>query len=146
MNQKQTITKGQSASLSKTFNEADVQAFANTSGDKNPLHIDAQYAASSVFGKQIAHGALVAQLIPAVLGVKLPGPGTICLKQEVSYKEPVYLGDTITAKVKVIKIRKDKPIVTLMTNCYNQHGTLVIEGNAVVMLGKNAATAYSNNK
>ncbi|HLF87453.1 MAG TPA: MaoC family dehydratase [Anaerolineales bacterium] len=124
---------GQKATLSKTFTEANVQAFAEASGDKNPVHLDEAYAQTTRFGKRIVHGMLVAGLISAVLGTQLPGPGTIFLGQELSFKAPVYIGDTVTAEIEVATVRDGKPIVTLKTNCYNQDGTLVIEGKAIVM-------------
>ncbi len=124
---------GQKATLSKTFTEADILAFAQASGDENPVHLDEAYAATTPFGRRIAHGMLVAGLISAVLGTKLPGPGTIYLGQELRFKKPVYIGDTITAVVEVEKIRQDKPIATLKTECYNQHDVLVITGTATVL-------------
>lgn len=128
------LTLGQKATLSKTFTEADVIAFADASGDHNPVHLDEAYAQTTRFGKRIAHGMLVAGLISAVLGTQLPGPGTIYLGQELSFKAPVFLGDTVTAVIEVATVREGKPIATLTTNCYNQDGTLVIEGKATVLV------------
>jgi len=127
------LTPGQKATLTKIITEADVQAFAEASGDKNPVHLDEAYAQTTRFGKRIAHGMLVAGLISAVLGTELPGPGTIYLGQELSFKAPVYIGDTVTAEIEVATVREGKPIATLLTNCYNQDGTLVIEGKATVL-------------
>jgi len=124
---------GQKATLSKTFTEANVQAFAEASGDKNPVHLDEAYAQTTRFGKRIVHGMLVAGLISAVLGTQLPGPGTIFLGQELSFKAPVFIGDTVTAEIEVAAVREGKSIATLITNCYNQDGTLVIEGKATVL-------------
>ncbi|NUM46139.1 MAG: MaoC family dehydratase [Anaerolineales bacterium] len=128
------LTPGQKATLTKTFTETDVIAFAQASGDHNPVHLDEAYAQTTRFGKRIAHGMLVAGLISAVLGTQLPGPGTIYLGQELSFKAPVFLGDTITAEIEVATVRPGKPIATLTTNCYNQDGTLVIEGKATVLI------------
>ena len=128
------ISNGQIAELSKTYSEEDIIAFANASGDHNPVHLDEQYAASTSFGRRIAHGMLVAGLISAVLGTTLPGPGTIYLGQNMKFKAPVFIDDMITARVEVLSVREDRPIATLSTNCYNQEGKLVIEGEAVVML------------
>ncbi len=125
---------GQSASFSKTITETDVVMYAGLTGDLNPFHVDAAFASTARFGKRIAHGMLVAGLISTVLGTKLPGPGTIYLHQELDFRHPVYLGDTVTAVVEVLEVRKDKPIVTLSTRCFNQDGTLVVEGKAVVLL------------
>ena len=127
------LTPGQKATLSKTFTDADVRAFAEASGDHNPVHLDDDYAQTTRFGKRIAHGMLVAGLISAVLGTQLPGPGTIYLGQELNFKAPVYIGDTITAEIEVANVREGKPIAILTTNCTNQDGTLVIEGKATVL-------------
>ncbi len=127
---------GQTESLTKTFTEEDVIAFASASGDHNPVHLDENYAAQSIFKRRISHGMLVAGLISAVLGTRLPGPGTIYLGQELRFKAPVYLGDTITAMVEIVHIREGKPILTLDTTCTNQEGTVVIEGQATVMAPK----------
>ncbi len=127
---------GQTESLTKTITEEDVIAFASASGDHNPVHLDENYAAQSIFKRRISHGMLVAGLISAVLGTRLPGPGTIYLGQELRFKAPVYLGDTITAMVEIVHIREGKPILTLDTTCTNQEGTVVIEGQATVMAPK----------
>jgi len=128
------IQTGDFASLSKTFSENDVLSFANISGDRNPVHIDAAFASSTRFKRQLVHGMLTAGLISAVLGMQLPGPGCIYLKQELNFRAPVYFGDTITATVTVTKVREDKPIITLETACTNQDGVTVIDGEAVLML------------
>ena len=98
------------------------------------MHIDAAFASSTRFERQLVHGMLTAGLISAVLGMQLPGPGSIYLKQELNFRAPVYFGDTITATVTVIKVREDKPIITLETICTNQDGETVIDGEAVLML------------
>ena len=127
---------GESASLTKTFNENDVFTFAKISGDQNPIHIDPKFAAASQFERQIVHGMLTAGLISAILGMQLPGPGCIYLKQELNFRAPVFFGDSITATVKVTKLREDKPIITLATSCTNQDGILVLDGEAILMLPK----------
>jgi 3-hydroxybutyryl-CoA dehydratase len=127
-----TLTVGQTAEFTKTISLADIYAFAAASGDRNPVHLEAAYAETTVFGARIAHGLLVAGLISAVLGTLLPGPGTIYLGQELRFKAPVYVGDTVTARVKVVKLRPEKRIATLSTNCYNQDEKILIEGEAVV--------------
>ena len=128
------IKVGDSASLTKTFTEADVRTFAQISGDHNPIHIDAKYAATTPFERQIVHGMLTAGMISAVLGMQLPGPGSIYMKQELNFRAPVYLEDTITATATVTKIREDKPIITLETICTNQDGVKVINGKAILMV------------
>lgn len=124
---------GDSASLSKTFSDEDVRSFATISGDKNPVHLDEIYAATTPFKKRIAHGMLTASLISAVLGTKLPGEGCIYLGQTINFKAPVYLDDTITATVTVTKLHERKPIVTLETVCKNQDGVVVLDGEATMM-------------
>ena len=127
------IKIGESASLTKTFTDEDVRSFAAISGDKNPVHLDDEYAAKTQFKKRIAHGMLTAGLISAILGTQLPGEGSIYLGQTLNFKAPVYLDDTITATVTVIKMHERKPIVTLETVCTNQDGVVVLEGEAVLL-------------
>jgi 3-hydroxybutyryl-CoA dehydratase len=130
------VTIGDSASLTKTFTEHDVLTFAQISGDQNPIHINAEFAAATRFERQIVHGILTAGMISAVLGMQLPGPGSIYLKQELNFRAPVYFGDTITATATITKVREDKPIITLETICTNQDGIKVIDGQAVLMVPK----------
>ena len=130
------IEVGQTASYSKTITEEDVELFARSTGDMNPYHVDEDYAKHTRFGRRIAHGMLVAGVISAVMGTKLPGPGTIYLRQELDFRHPVYIRDTVTAVVEVLEVRKDKPIVMLSTKCYNQDNVLVVEGKAVVMVDR----------
>ncbi len=127
---------GSSASLTKTFTDEDVRKFAEISGDKNPVHLDDDYAAQTQFKKRIAHGMLTAGLISAVLGTKLPGEGSIYLGQTVNFRAPVYLGDTITATVTIIKMHEQKPIVTLETVCKNQDDVVVLDGEAVLLVAQ----------
>ena len=125
---------GDSASISKTITDADIQAFAEVSGDHNPLHLDEAYAAKTPFGRRIAHGMLSASLISAVLANELPGVGSVYLSQTLKFVKPVFLGDTVTARVTVIAIRDDKPIITLETVCVNQRDETVLKGEATVMV------------
>ncbi len=127
------LTIGNSASLTKSFSDADVRAFAEISGDANPVHLDDDFAASTRFGRRLVHGILTAGLISAVLGTQLPGPGSVYIKQSLNFRAPVYLGDTITATATVTALREDKPIVTLATTCKNQDGVVVIDGEAVLL-------------
>jgi 3-hydroxybutyryl-CoA dehydratase len=127
---------GDSAEISKTVADEDVRAFAELTGDHNPVHLDEEYAASTRFGRRIAHGMLGASLISAVLGERLPGRGTVYLSQTLKFTAPVFLGDTVTARVTVKAVREDKPIVTLETVCTNQRGERVVEGEAVVLVSK----------
>lgn len=123
---------GAQASLSRTITEYDILLFAQISGDYNPIHLDVEYAERSFFGKRIAHGFLIGSLISAVLGNELPGPGSIYLGQTLKFLSPIHIGDTVTVIVKVVALREDKRIVTLHTECFNQHGTLVLSGEATI--------------
>ena len=127
------ISVGQSASVSKAFSEAEVLAFANLSLDHNPVHIDPEYAAQTMFGKQIVHGMLVSSLFSGLLGQKLPGEGTIYLGQNLSFKKPIFIDQNVTASVEVIDVRTDKPIITLKTTCVDDDGQVLVSGEAVVM-------------
>ncbi len=123
---------GDRASLSRVFTEEDVMQFANISTDTNPIHLDEKYAATSFFGQRVVHGMLVASLFSALIGVKLPGKGSIYLGQKLIFKAPVAIGEQVTASVEIVKIREDKPIVTLRTLCVNKEEQVVIDGEAVV--------------
>lgn len=127
------IKIGDQASLTKSFSIAEVATFAQLSLDSNPLHANTEMARQSMFGQPVVHGSLVAGLISAVLGAQLPGPGTIYLSQSLNFKAPVFIGDEVIARVVVTKMRPEKGILTLATTCIRQDGTLVIEGQAVVM-------------
>ena len=127
---------GDSASGTKTFTDADVRIFADISGDKNPIHVEAEYAAKTRFGRRLVHGILTGGLISALLGMQLPGPGSIYIKQTLNFRAPVYIGDTVTATVTVVKIRAEKGIVILKTICKNQDGRVVIDGEAVLLAPK----------
>lgn len=128
-----TVNIGATAVRTTTITEAAIRAFALASGDDNPVHLDDAYAARTQFGRRIAHGLLTASFISAVLGNDLPGPGTIYLAQDLKFRAPVFIGDTITTMVEVIKYREDRRIATLKTICTNQDGVVVIEGEAVVI-------------
>ena len=128
----QDLYIGQKASIQKTISAADITAFAGVSLDVNPIHMSEKYAENNPFGQRIVHGMLTASLISAVLGIQLPGPGTVYLGQELRFVAPVFLGDDITAEVEIIELREDKKIVKLNTTCYNQDGKKVITGIATV--------------
>jgi 3-hydroxybutyryl-CoA dehydratase len=127
---------GDSAEMSKTITDEDVRAFAGLTGDRNPVHLDEEYAAQTRFGRRIAHGMLGASLISAVLANELPGRGTVYLSQTLKFTAPVFLGDTVTARVVVKHVREDKPVVTLETVCTNERGERVVEGEAVVLVSR----------
>ncbi|MBI4788549.1 MAG: MaoC family dehydratase [Chloroflexi bacterium] len=123
---------GQKASFSKTITEQDVATFAELSGDHNPVHLDENYAKGTRFGARIAHGAFSVAVISTVLGMQLPGPGTVYMSQTLKFVKPVYFDDTITANVEITALRADKGIITLKTECANQRGEKIAEGEAVV--------------
>ncbi len=125
---------GDTASFSKTITESDVSNYAGITGDFNPVHIDQEYAAKSFFKDRIVHGMLSAGLISAVLGTKLPGPGAIYLSQDLKFRKPVKINDTITAKVEVIEKKPKRNILKLKTICFNQKNDEVLTGNAEIML------------
>lgn len=126
------IKVGDEASLTKTITDADIVNFAALTGDTNPIHLDAEYAAHSMFGERIAHGMLTAGLISAVLGTRLPGPNSIYLGQDLKFVAPVKIGDTVTVTATVSEKRDDKRILKLRTAASNQRGELVIDGTAVM--------------
>lgn len=130
---KKVIKIGDSASFSKTITEFDVLSFAGITGDFNPVHIDSVAANNSIFKQRIAHGMLTASFISTVIGMQLPGPGTIYLGQNLKFVNPVHIGDTITAIVKVSEIIENKGIYTLSTLVINQEGKTVIEGSAKIL-------------
>jgi 3-hydroxybutyryl-CoA dehydratase len=127
------IRIGDKASFSKTISEADVYGFAGITGDFNPVHVNAEFAAGSRFKQRIAHGMLSASLISTVLGTDLPGINTIYLSQEVKFTAPVFLGDTLTAEAEVVEKVENKNILILKTTVVNQDGKLVVDGQARVM-------------
>ena len=127
------IVIGQKAAMSKTITESDVYSFAGLSGDFNPAHVNEVYAQGTMFKTRIAHGMLSAGLLSAVIGMQLPGPGTIYLGQTLQFRAPVKIGDTITACVSVKEIIREKSRAVLDTRCINQDGKEVIIGEAVVL-------------
>jgi 3-hydroxybutyryl-CoA dehydratase len=125
--------EGEIATLVRTVTQSDVENFADLV-DKNPVHVNPDFAKKTRFGRPIAHGMWGLSLVSAVLGTKLPGPGTIYLSQTAKFAAPVYPGDTLTAKVRVLEVRQDKPIVKFETTCENQDGTLILTGEALVLV------------
>lgn len=125
---------GMSASYTKIIGEDDVNTFAEISGDTNPVHLNVKYAENSLFRKRIAHGMLVASLISKVLGTMMPGEGSIYLKQELKFVNPVFIDDEITASVMVTSFEQEKRIITLDTKCINQADEEVIVGRAKLLV------------
>jgi acyl dehydratase len=127
------ITIGQTARYSKTVDERDIQLFAAVSGDVNPVHLDAEFAAGTRFGERIAHGMLTGALISAALAMELPGPGTIYLGQSLRFRQPVHIGDTVTVELEVTAKTARRKTVTVACRAVNQAGKLVASGEAEVM-------------
>lgn len=127
------IAVGDSASIERTLTAEDIQLFAVMSGDVNPAHLDAEYAASTRFHGVIAHGMWGGALISAVLGTRLPGPGTVYLAQTLKFLRPVRVGDTLTVRVCVSTRDEAKKRLTLACSCTNQQGEAVIDGEATVL-------------
>ena len=131
---------GQTESFSKTISESDVYQFAGIVGDYNSVHVNKEMAEKSHFGERIVHGMLVGSFISTVLGMKLPGDGTVYLEQNLKFVRPVYFGDTITAIVTVAQLlNENKGIWKLETQINNQHGQMVVDGYAVVKYKENNA-------
>ncbi|MDA5193939.1 MaoC family dehydratase [Govanella unica] len=129
---------GQTASFEKMVTEGDIVKYAEVSGDTNPVHLDADYAAASPFKSRIAHGMLSAGLISAILGTRLPGPGTIYLSQNLKFKAPVRIGDHVVATAIITAIDEIKRRVTLATSCV-VGDQVVIDGEAMVMVERRPA-------
>jgi len=132
------LSVGQSAELTRTVGAADIEAFAAVSGDNNPVHLDADYAATTSFGERIAHGMLSAGYISAVIGTQLPGKGAIYLSRTLRFKRPVKIGDVVTARATITGIDAAKARVTLDTVCL-VNAKPVIEGEAVIMVARKDA-------
>ncbi len=129
----QELKVGDSASFTKTVTGSDVYTFAGVTGDLNPAHINEVHAKETPFKTRIAHGILGAGFISAVLGMQLPGPGTIYLSQDLKFTKPVFFGDTITATCTVVELDVEKNKAILDTVCTNQNGDVVIKGQAKVL-------------
>ena len=125
---------GDSAEITRTIEQSDIQAFADVTGDHNPVHVDESFAQTTRFGRRIAHGMLTASLISSVLANKLPGEGSVYLTQTLQFVAPVYPGDEVTARVTVTDIRESRGIVKLETICLNQRDEIVLRGEAVVLV------------
>ena len=128
-----SLNPGDKTSRTTTITDEMIRAFASLTGDTNPVHLDDAYAASTRFGRRIAHGMIAAGLISATLANDLPGPGTVYLSQTLQFKAPVHPGDTITTTVEVKSVHPNKPIATFSTTCRNQQEAVVLEGEAVVL-------------
>lgn len=127
------LSVGQEASLANTVSAVTIAAFAELSGDCNPVHLDAEYAATTMFKERIAHGMLAAAYISAVFGMKLPGPGAIYISQTLNFKAPVKIGDTVIATVKVAELIPEKKRARFDCVC-TVNGKPVVQGEAVLMV------------
>jgi 3-hydroxybutyryl-CoA dehydratase len=127
------LALGDSARFTKTVTETDVAFFAAISGDFNPIHVDAEFAKGSRFGARVAHGPLTLALAAGVLGMHLPGVGTIAVTNHIDYRLPVYIGDTITTVGEVAEMDAERRRVKVALTWTNQNGDLVAEGYAVVI-------------
>lgn len=124
---------GMEATFVRTIEEADIVAFAQVSGDKNPVHMDPEYAATTIFKERIAHGLLTASYISTVFGMVMPGPGAIYVSQTLNFKAPVRIGDTVTAKVVVVDLVPAKKRARFDCSC-TVNGKVVLDGEAMMMV------------
>jgi 3-hydroxybutyryl-CoA dehydratase len=131
---------GMEASFAKTVTEADVVSFAEVTGDRNPVHLDPDFAAKSIFKGRIAHGMLTAGYISAVFGIELPGPGAIYVSQTLNFKAPVRAGDRVIAKVRVVELYPAKRRARFECSC-TVEGKTVLEGEAVLMVPTRSSSA-----
>jgi acyl dehydratase len=125
-----TIAPGQRARRSMTVSVADVEHYARLTGDRNPLHFDADFTAKTRFGRLMAQGGLTTGLLHALVAMDLPGPGSVFLSQNWRFTAPVFIGDTITAEAHVISVHASKPVTQLGVKVTNQAGESVLEGEA----------------
>jgi 3-hydroxybutyryl-CoA dehydratase len=137
------LAVGQVASLVTVVDEARIRAFAEVSGDTNPMHLDPAFGIQTRFGGPIAHGMLSASFVSAVIGTLLPGPGAIYKSQSLRFTAPVRAGDSITARVEVVELYPERRRVRLATTCANQLGQLVVEGEALLVVDDVRTTADS---
>jgi 3-hydroxybutyryl-CoA dehydratase len=127
------LSVGQTAVFAKTVTEADIAAFAGVSGDFNPVHINEEFASKTMFKGRIAHGMLSAAFISTVFGTKLPGPGCIYMSQNLRFKAPVKIGDTVVARVEVTELNGEKKRASFKTTC-SVGDKVVLDGDAVLMV------------
>ena len=132
------LSVGQCSEMTHSVTEADIIGFADITGDRNPVHLDHDYARNTAFGSRIAHGMLSAGYISAVIGNQLPGPGAIYLSQSLRFRRPVRIGDTVTARVEVVAINNGRARVTLATSCL-VNGEVVVDGQAEIQAPRRGA-------
>ncbi|MGR5559793.1 MaoC family dehydratase [Vibrio fortis] len=124
---------GQTATIKKTLDKQTVEAFASVSEDYNPIHLDEDFAKTTQFERPIVHGMLASSLISGLLASKVPGAGSIYLGQSLKFVRPIFVGETVTAKVEVTSVRDDKPIAVISTQVLNTNGDVAVDGEATVM-------------
>lgn len=125
------LTVGQSASRSKTITSDDIKKYSEITGDFNPLHYDEEFAKKTKFGRLVAQGGITTGLLHAIVAMDMPGPGTVFLNQNWNFIAPVFIGDTITARVTIIKLHPTKPVTTISVEITRSHKEVVLEGSAV---------------
>jgi acyl dehydratase len=135
----EALEVGQTASYSKTVEERHIQLFAEMSGDRNPVHLDAEFAAKSMFKDRIAHGMFSGALISAAVACELPGPGTIYLGQQMTFQKPVKIGDTLTVRLEILE-KLPKFRVRIATRVFNQNDELVVDGEAEILAPRKVQT------
>lgn len=128
----QDLYIGQEYTMSKKFTEQEVADFAQLSTDYNPVHLDKEYAAQTIFKKNIVHGFLTGSLFSAIIGTRMPGEGSVYLKQDMKFMSPVYIGEEVTASVKIKELKEAKHIVVLETMLFKPDKETAIEGEAVI--------------
>jgi acyl dehydratase len=119
---------GQRARRTQTVTAHEVELYAQITGDRNPLHFDADFAARTRFGRLVAQGGIASGMLNALVAMDMPGPGTVFLSQTLTYKAPTYLDDTLTAEIEVLSLKPDKPVCQLRATITNQAGAVLLEG------------------
>lgn len=122
---------GQTAMRSNTLTQAHVDKYAEITGDRNPLHFDAQFASKTKFGRLVVHGGLTSGVLNALVAEDMPGPGTVFMSMDLKFTAPVYIGDTITATAEVLEVHESKPICTLAVRIARADGETVLSGKTV---------------
>lgn len=128
------ISIGDKVSIKQVAASETVIALAEISGDKNPVHLDDEYAATTIFGRRIAHGLFCLGMISNLLGTQLPGKGTVLVSEQINYKKPVYIGDEIETTVEVVDIMPEKDKLNMSFSCVNQDGMVVLDGSTIVRI------------
>jgi 3-hydroxybutyryl-CoA dehydratase len=136
MHQSKTINElelGDRESMTLTIGAENIEAFAKSTGDFNPLHMDQEYAESTQFGKRIAHGILLTGIVSGLLGTKLPGLGTVAREMTSKFSKPVFIGDTVTATIELVEKNEKLNMCTFKYSVVNQEGKTAVKGKAVVL-------------